>query len=1724
MKSIVRGLIVTLACCGVLFSYTAVAQDLNIWEVWATGSGSGTGTIIKGPNGKVVLFDEGGGATWATYCKDLLDDVGISYIDYAIGSHYDGDHIGGLDNLVSEMGGQPYFGVFYDRGGATRQDGLNIDQTYLDTVSGKRATVLLDGSSDIDLGSGASLRFLSVGMANSTDTTYIRGTSNLTVSSENDMSVTAVVTYCGFDFYVGGDAEDALEKRVDDVVVTTLGRDIDVLHVDHHGSATASSAEFLSAMNPEVCITSVWNNSSGHPTEAAMDNVDAVVDSGVMSNIRINPGDTDNGSWAAETPSPPRYTSNRHVHTYTDGALYSVAAVVPGSSPIALITNHQVDDTPCSCDDINWPAFHADLGRTGRSATSTGPLTLPSVAWTYATGDDVLSSPVISSDGNVYAGSNDNTIYALTSAGAIIWTYTTGGDVLAAPVVGCTEQVYIGSADGKFYAFNSVGGLRWTYTGQGWASSAALVSGLDKIYVQARGGLYAFNENGSLAWTFTTGTASGDPASSPAVGTDGRIYWGNGDQNTLYGINSDSSVAWTYVVGGALESAPSIGASGEVYIGCYDNKIYAFSSAGALSWTFTTGDDVHSSPAIDQSGNTYEGSKDNNIYAISKAGALLWTYAAAMDVDSSPAIGTDGLVYAGADDAIVYGLNSNGTLAWSYVGAGSFGSSPAIADQWRLAIGSSDNKIYMLAGPAATPTQTPTITATPTETPTATPTETPTITATPTITPTPMCWAMFRGNWDHTGRSKCAGPSVLALAWSYLTGGAVSSSPSLDSSGIVYIGSGDNMFYAMSPGGGMSWSYQTRGAISSSPAVDIFGNIYVGSEDGDIYAFGQSGTLLWTFTHPGGGAQDYWVSSPVISPTTEIYLQARTRLIALTSAGTMSWSYRTGAATTAQSSSPAIGSDGRIYWATGDVDTLYVINADKTMAWSYRQGGTEESSPALDYANGQVYIGCYDNNLYAYTSAGALAWTYPTAGDIYSSPAVSSSGDVYFGSEDNNLYALSAAGALGWSYAAGMDIESSAVIGSDGIIYAGSRDKKLYAINSNGTLAGSYEAGSWIDSSVAISCTGWLYVGSKDNNIYAFATPTETPSEPSATPTETATPTVSATPTETLMPTETPTETQTPTRTPTPSTPTSTPTITPTIAPEGIWPMFHANAQRTGASRNFEGPGIACLAWSYKVAGDVTSSAALGFDGSIYVGGGDNQLYAFASTGMFAWSYATDGPISSSPAVNATQEVYVGSEDKQFYAFNSMGGMEWSYMHPGATAEDIWVSSPMVNATGEVYVQARRNLIVFGNNGALAWSYATSAATNAHPSSPAIDAGGRIFWGNGDTKAVYALDYGSRSLTWSYLTGGTLQSSPAIAPDGGVYIGSYDNNIYALNSTGTFRWSYLTTDNVYSSPAIDIYGMAYVGSEDNNLYAIGSTGTLSWSYAAGGDIDSSAAIGVDGRVYVGAKDTRMYALTPSGALYWSYSSSSLAWSYAGGGSFNASPAIGPNGSVYVGCLDNNFYALAATKTFILYGASGGAENWVSIPFNETGIVTTVDLGNSIGAAFSPEEFDTIVVRTWDGASQSGDTSTAYYSGGWQWDTAYAVSTGAMYKVTIDRVETSPFSWTISGIAPLPGTVVFTIYDLSGSSDNYNWISVPPDKANITTTQALGEAIAAVYSAQNDDTLGITVWDVVGQSAKTAVGFYSDGWNWSGDTGEAVSSGMPFIVEPYRDGGVTITWP
>ena len=154
---------------------------------------------------------------------------------------------------------------------------------------------------------------------------------------------------------------------------------------------------------------------------------------------------------------------------------------------------------------------------------------------------------------------------------------------------------------------------------------------------------------------------------------------------------------------------------------------------------------------------------------------------------------------------------------------------------------------------------------------------------------------------------------------------------------------------------------------------------------------------------------------------------------------------------------------------------------------------------------------------------------------------------------------------------------------------------------------------------------------------------------------------------------------------------------------------------------------------------------------------------------------------------------------------------------------------------------------------------------------------------------------------WAFKIGDWVSSSPTIGTDGTIYVGSRDDNLYAINPNGSKKWAFKTANGVYSSPAIGSDGTIYVGSYDNNLYAINPNGSKKWAFKTGDNVYSSPAIGNDGTIYVGSRDNNLYAINPEGYKKWAFRT---------GDNVYSSPAIGNDGTIYVGSWDDYLYAIS----------------------------------------------------------------------------------------------------------------------------------------------------------------------------------------------------------------------
>ncbi len=150
---------------------------------------------------------------------------------------------------------------------------------------------------------------------------------------------------------------------------------------------------------------------------------------------------------------------------------------------------------------------------------------------------------------------------------------------------------------------------------------------------------------------------------------------------------------------------------------------------------------------------------------------------------------------------------------------------------------------------------------------------------------------------------------------------------------------------------------------------------------------------------------------------------------------------------------------------------------------------------------------------------------------------------------------------------------------------------------------------------------------------------------------------------------------------------------------------------------------------------------------------------------------------------------------------------------------------------------------------------------------------------------------------WSFKCEDEIRGSP-IVYEGSVYLGCYDNNLYALDKqTGEFQWKYATEGGITGRPAAED-GVIFIGSEDGRLYALTSNrGSLVWTYYAEGPIRSSPTLS-EGHIFVGSDDRQLHVVNQiNGRRAWRVEANDAIWS---------TPFV-QDELVYFGCESGDFY-------------------------------------------------------------------------------------------------------------------------------------------------------------------------------------------------------------------------
>ncbi|MCP5100047.1 MAG: serine/threonine-protein kinase [Chloroflexi bacterium] len=288
-------------------------------------------------------------------------------------------------------------------------------------------------------------------------------------------------------------------------------------------------------------------------------------------------------------------------------------------------------------------------------------------------------------------------------------------------------------------------------------------------------------------------------------------------------------------------------------------------------------------------------------------------------------------------------------------------------------------------------------------------------------------------------------------------------------------------------------------------------------------------------------------------------------------------------------------------------------------------------------SKGMVFVGAYDNNLYAVNAeSGEFMWKYPATDSVGGSIPFVYEDNVFIGSADKHLYCIQIKnGRLNWKFAAGGAIYSSPVVKFDHVFF-GSDDGKFYAVNSNhGRSAWKTDAYGAVRSTPFVG-DEFIYFGTEGG--YLFCLELANGKNKWQTQAKRAL--------------------------------TSSPTVDDEI-------VFVGSMDTTVYAYD---AGSGYVLWRFRTRRPIISSPVVN-KGTVFVGSSDGNLYAVGmESGRQQWMFETEGQVNSSPAV-WDDAVYFGSTDGFLYCLGQKrGDLRWKY----DTGHPI-VASPIIH-NSRVYI------------------------------------------------------------------------------------------------------------------------------------------------------------------------------------------------------------------------------------------------------------------------------------------------------------------------------------------------------------------------------------------------------------------------------------------------------
>ncbi len=205
-----------------------------------------------------------------------------------------------------------------------------------------------------------------------------------------------------------------------------------------------------------------------------------------------------------------------------------------------------------------------------------------------------------------------------------------------------------------------------------------------------------------------------------------------------------------------------------------------------------------------------------------------------------------------------------------------------------------------------------------------------------------------------------------------VTNAGINSAVAIASNGWFYHATDAHGMMGYKPDGVRSWTENIGINMSSTPSIDDAGNVYVGGKAGNLYQFrADSGIQDWTFTTAGAAIIS---GSPVILSNGSIAVMTATNVIVVKSDGTLQWGSR--GMENDHYMSPAVGDEGSLFVPSSNV--MYALRQMDTGVfltnWIFTAPFTGRLASPCIALDGTIYVGGA-SNVYAVFGTESLAQT-----------------------------------------------------------------------------------------------------------------------------------------------------------------------------------------------------------------------------------------------------------------------------------------------------------------------------------------------------------------------------------------------------------------------------------------------------------------------------------------------------------------------------------------------------------------------------------------------------------------------------------------------------------------------------------------------------------------------------------------------------------------------------